>query len=107
MVTNDIKKHIGFCTDDYLLIEDGEFWNMDKEAAAYRENANRIIERTDNFDFKYIKIEENSAYAVYNLKSDIKENGKLTKKNWNETVIFRRSEDKWKIALIHSTPVRL
>lgn len=107
MVTHDIKKHMGYCTEDYLLIEAGEIWNMEMEAESYRKNANRIIERTDNFDFKYIKIEGNTAYAVYNLKSDIRENGKLTNKNWNESVIFRKAEDKWKIALIHSTPVQL
>lgn len=107
MVTHDSKKHTEFCTTDYLLIEDGEIWNMEMEVESYRKNANRIIERTDNFDFKYIKVEGNTAYAVYNLKSDIKENGKLTRKNWNESVIFRKTEGKWKIALIHSTPVNL
>ena len=105
MVSNDIKKHMGYCTDDYLLIENGEIWNMAKEVEYYKQNAQRVIERRDNFDFKYIKISENTAYAVYNLKSDISENGKLTQKNWNESVIFRKIDGKWKIALIHSTKI--
>ena len=106
MVTHDIKSHMGNCTTDYLLIEDGEIWNMEKEEDYYRKNAHRIIKRKDHFDFKHITISGNTAYTVYNLKSDITENGKLTKKNWNESVIFRKIEGEWKIALIHSTPVK-
>lgn len=105
MVSSDIKKHMAYCTDDYLLIENGEIWNMEKEAAYYKQNAQRVIERSDNFDFKYIMISGNTAYAVYNLISDIKENGKLTQKNWNESAIFRKIDGRWKIALIHSTKI--
>lgn len=105
MVTSDIKKHIGYCTDDYLLIENGEIWTMEKEAEYYKQNAQRVIERSDYFDFKYIKISENTAYAVYNLRSDITENGKLTQKNWNESAVFRKLDGRWKIALIHSTKI--
>ena len=105
MVTSDIKKHIGYCTDDYLLIENGEIWTMEKEAEYYKQNAQRVIERSDYFDFKYIKISENTAYAVYNLRSDITENGKLTQKNWNESAVFRKLDGRWKIAHIHSTKI--
>src|SRR4030095_4415098 len=101
----DIKKHIGNCTDDYLLIENGEIWSMAKEADYYKQNAQRVIDRKDHFDFKYINLLGNTAYAVYNLRSDITENGKLTQKNWNESVIFRKIDGKWKIALIHSTKI--
>jgi Domain of unknown function (DUF4440) len=105
METHDIKKHMGYCTPDYLLIENGDIWNMEMEADGYKKDAHRVIKRTDDFDFKYIRIFENTAYAVYNLKSDIIENGKVTSKNWNESVIFRKLDGKWKIELIHSTPV--
>jgi hypothetical protein len=105
MINMNIKKHMGNCTADYLLIENGEIWNMTKEAEYYKQNAQRIIDRKDNFEFKYIKILGSTAYAVYNLRSDITENGKLTQKNWNESVIFRKVEGKWKIALIHSTKI--
>jgi len=105
MVSNDIKRHKSNCTDDYLLIENGEIWDMKREAEDYRKNASRIIERKDHFDFKYIKILGSTAYTVYNLKSEITENGKLTKLTWNESVIFRKVEGQWKIALIHSTRI--
>jgi len=107
MQTHDINKHKGYCTDNYLLIENGEIWNMDNEADGYKKDAHRVFDRKDYFDFKYIRIFENIAYAVYNLKSDIVENGNLTQKNWNESVIFRKIEGEWKIELIHSTPIEI
>jgi hypothetical protein len=105
MVTHDINKHKSFCTDDYLLIENGEIWNMEREAIDYRKKAHTVIQRFDYFDFKYFKIENSTAYAVYGLKSDITESGKLTTRYWNESAIFRKVDGSWKIALIHSTPI--
>jgi hypothetical protein len=107
MINWDIDQHKGYCTDDYILIEEGEIWNMEKEADNYKKNVNRVLDRKDYFDFNFIRILGNTAYTVYNLKSDITENGKLTTKQWNESVIFRKVQGKWKIALIHSTPIAI
>lgn len=105
MVTHDITKHKSLCTQDYLLIEDGEIWSMEREAIDYKKNEHRVIERNDYFDFKYLKIENSIAYAVYSLRSDIRETGRLTTRRWNESTIFRKVDGAWKIALIHSTPI--
>ena len=105
MLNMDLKKHMSNCTEDYLLIEGGDIWNMEKESKWYKDDANKVTDRKDNFDFKYIRIDGDVAYAVYNLKSDITKDGKLTQKNWNESTIFRKVKGEWKIALIHSTPV--
>jgi hypothetical protein len=47
-----------------LLSEDGEILKMEDETAFYKEEAYKIFERKDDFDFKYIGIFENTAYAV-------------------------------------------
>ncbi|HTF31092.1 MAG TPA: DUF3828 domain-containing protein, partial [Flavitalea sp.] len=101
----DIETHVSNCTSDYLLIENGEIWNMEIERADYRKNAHRKIDRKDYFDFKHVRITGDMAYAVYGLKSVIIENGETKNKVWNESVVFRKEKGKWKIALIHSTPV--
>lgn len=36
MVTHNINKHRRFCTDDYLLIENGEIWDLEREAINYK-----------------------------------------------------------------------
>jgi ketosteroid isomerase-like protein len=105
MVDWDIEKHMGFCTADYVLIEDGEIWDMQMEAENYKQNKGRELKREDYFDIRFVKVLGNTAYTVYSLKSEITEKGKLTKKHWNESVIFRKEHGQWKIALIHSTPV--
>jgi hypothetical protein len=105
MINWDINKHKSLCTDDYILIEDGEIWNMEKEAEHYRKSASRILDRKDYFDFLFVRILGNTAYTVYNLKSDISEAGTLIIKRWTESVVFRKTQGKWKIALIHSTPI--
>ena len=103
----DIKSHIENCTENYLLVENGEVWDIKKETEYYIKNANRVIDRKDFFDIKYVRIYGDLAYAVYNLRSDITENGDLKVKTWLESTIFRKIKDKWKIELINSTPVDL
>ncbi len=106
LLSKDLKKHINNCTEDYLLIEAGDIMNMEDESKWYKDDANKVTDRKDNFDFKYIRTDGNVAYAVYNLRSDIIKEGKLTQKNWNESTIFRKVNGEWKIALIHSTPIK-
>ena len=103
----DIKTHIGNCTENYLLVENGEIWDIKKEAEYYNQNSNRVIDRRDYFDIKYVRVYGDCAYAVYNLRSDITENGNLKVKTWIESAIFRKIKGKWKIELINSTPVEL
>jgi|TARA_B110000114_G_scaffold122697_1_gene128531 hypothetical protein len=105
--THDIEKHRDLCTDNYLLSEDGEILRMEDETAFYKEQADKVFERKNYFDFKYIGIFENTAYAVYILKSDFLENGYSDQNNWTESVIFKKIEGVWKIELIHSTPIKL
>ncbi len=101
----DIKTHLNNITKDYLLIENGEVWDAAKETEWYQSNAHKIISRQDYFNIRTVKIFNNVAYAVYELKSVIKENNISKTKVWNESVIFRKHGGKWKIALIHSTPI--
>lgn len=103
----NIAKHMQNCTANYLLIEEGEIWNMEKEKKYYKENSNRVIERKDYFTINYVRIYGNTAYAVYNLRSEIKENSTMKIKNWNESSIFRKLNGVWKIELIHSTPIAI
>jgi lactoylglutathione lyase len=99
----DTQKHIANCTKDYLLIENGEIWDLQKEIESYKANANRIIKRTDSFNILSLKIFGNVAYDVHHLQSVITENNTSIIKVWNESVVFRKEGGRWKIALIHSS----
>ena len=101
----DANKHIAHCTKDYMLIEDGEVWTLQRELEYFKSNANRLLTRKDQFSIYKFSVSGNTAYLVYHLKSDINEKGKVTTKNWTESAVFRKDSKGWKIALIHSTTV--
>jgi hypothetical protein len=102
----DITAHIRNCTADYLLIENGMVQTLADESGYFRKNAGRVIKRNDNFEFRNVKIVGKIAYAIYVLKTSIVENGVEKNYVWTESVICRKEKDIWKIALIHSTPVK-
>ena len=107
MATRDIPTHLGNLTSDYRLIEHGEIWNTETELdSIYRKDLERVFTRTDFFTFKTIKVSGDMAYAIWHLKSEIRENGTLKVKVWNESGVFRKEGGRWKIALIHSSPER-
>ncbi len=101
----DINKHISNCTSDYLLVENGEVWDMKREAMDYQSKAHRKIDRKDQFTIRLVKISGDMAYAVYGLRSEVTENNKVIVITWNESTVFRKVKGLWKIALIHSTPI--
>jgi len=74
----DIQSHLRNITNDYLLIENGEIWDIKIETdSLYKKNAHRILTRTDYFTFKTVKVFNDIAYAVYGLKSEFRENNSV------------------------------
>jgi len=100
----DQEKYRALLTDDYLLLEQGDIQDIEKDISFMPKPADEY-RRADTFDFKSLKIHGDTAYIVYILKSDIrtKKDG-ATKLAWLESMIFRRgSGSRWRIALLHST----
>jgi ketosteroid isomerase-like protein len=103
----DLQAHINNVTNDYLLIEHGDVWDINTELdSIYRKNINKTFKRTDFFDIKLVKISGDMAYAVWHLRSEYNDNGNIRSRVWNESGAFRKEQGHWKIALIHSTPER-
>jgi len=92
-------------TDDFVLLEHGELIdregdiaNMAKPGTGHR--------RTDEFDFRSVKVHSDIAYAVYILKAEIHDDIKGTRhREWLESAILRRSDGTWRVALLHSTRI--
>jgi ketosteroid isomerase-like protein len=100
----DRNKYRALLTDDYVLIEDGEIQDSEKDISFMPKPADEY-RRTDAFEFKSLKIHGDIAYTVYVLRSDIrtKKDG-ATKRTWLESMVFRRgSVDQWQVALLHSS----
>jgi len=100
----DQSKYRALLTDDYLLLEEGDIQDVEKDISFMPKPADEYW-RADTFDFRSLKIHGDIAYTIYILKSDIrtKKDG-ATKLAWLESMIFRRDGgDRWRIALLHST----
>jgi hypothetical protein len=102
----DYKKHQQHCLPHYSLIEKGEIMSLPDEVNYFKENSHRKINRKDTFDFHSIRVQGNNGYAIYRLESTIEEDGKSKFFKWTESAICERTVDGWKLALIHSTPVK-
>lgn len=99
----DQQKYRSLLTDDYLLLENGDILDIEGDIALMP-SPDSEYERTDEFDFRSVKIHGDIAYAVYLLKSDIsdKKNGRR-KREFLESAILRRIDGQWRVALLHST----
>jgi hypothetical protein len=103
----DEQKYRSLLTEDYLLLEKGEILDAEGDLKLMPAPGGDY-KRTDAFDFRSVKIQGDTGYAVYFLKSEI-----MSKKNashdgewqWLESTILRRSGSKWRVALLHSTKI--
>jgi hypothetical protein len=100
----DVNGHISNVTNDYILIEDGNIWDLEDEIK-YLFNPTQV-KRTNEFEFLKIDIINETAAVIYKLKSTFDDNGKISEKNWAESIICKKINGVWKISLIHSTPIR-
>ena len=105
-VKMDKDAYRSILTEDYLILENGELLDTEGDIALMPE-PDSGYDRTDTFDFRYVKIEGDIAYTVYFLKAEIvdKANGTIHKE-WLESTILRRSAEDWLIALLHSTKIK-
>lgn len=94
-----------FMTDDYLLLENGELLDIAGDMALLGALAPDHV-RNDRFDFRYINVDGDDAYAVYFLESDMNDskNGPRSRR-WLESAIFRRVDGRWRAAVLHSTRI--
>lgn len=100
----DVNGHISNVTDDYILIEDGNIWDLEDEIK-YLFNPTKV-KRTNEFKFLNIDIGNETAVVIYKLKSTFDDKRKTSEKNWSESIVCKKINGVWKISLIHSTPIR-
>ena len=95
------------CTVDILLFETGSIWNADTLILkAITLNIVTDFKRNNSFDFINTTVADNTAWATYNLYSEITRNGKQATVQWMETVIVVKEKQKWKIKVLHSTLIK-
>jgi len=91
-------------SDDYLLIEDGNIWDLEQELK-YLFNPT-TVKRSNNFEFLSVDINNDIAIVIYKLNSIYNDNGNTYEKNWAESIVCKKLNGKWEVSLLHSTPIR-
>jgi len=96
-----------YCTNDIALYEYGMVWNLDTLITkAIVLNTAADFKRINTFDFINTTVNKNTAWATYNLQSEIVSNGKQRRLQWMETVVLVRERKLWKIQLLHSSLIK-
>ena len=96
-----------YCTADVTLFEYGRVWTLDTLIRrAIRQNTAADFKRVNTIEFLNSSTDKNTAWATYNLHSEITRAGKQTSIHWLESVILVREKKKWKIKALHSTMIK-
>lgn len=98
-----------YCTQDFLLLETGEVWDMAKMRNYIKRASEQRtqVKRINYFDFIEIKIEGKMAWVAYYNKAEFKSGDEIVREmNWLESATAILTEDGWKLQLLHSTLVK-
>jgi ketosteroid isomerase-like protein len=96
-----------YCAKDILLFEYGQVWNLDTLIRkAIKRNTASDFKRINTIEFLYTTVDKNTAWASYNLHSEITSAGKQSTVHWLETVVLVRQKKKWRLKVLHSTLIK-
>lgn len=102
----DIKLMKQYVTNDFLLLEAGDVWNMDTVAVYLNQSKTGSFSRTNHLNFIRTEITGNTAWVAYNNAADMNINGQKRNVQWLESAVLVKDGKEWKIQLLHSTPLK-
>ena len=97
-----------FYTPDFLLLEQGEVWDMDfiKTYLGDRSKNPTPVVRTNRFEFIKTEVFGNRAWVAYhNWATFTKEGATPREVYWLESASAIRTSEGWRLELLHSTRV--
>lgn len=104
-VLMDREKYRAMLADDYLLLEQGEVLDIEGDLELMP-SPDIDYKRKDSFEFHSVRINGDTAWAVYTLRSEITDKNRGPRhREFLESMILRRSGTGWLAALLHSTLV--
>lgn len=102
------EKLTDFYTEDFLLLEQGEIWDMKiirDYLAKAKSNPNPPI-RTNRFEFIRTIVEGNRAWVAYHNYATISRDGQILREiYWLESATAIRTAKGWRLDMLHSTRV--
>ena len=93
-------------SDDFILLENGEIWTIDTLANKISRPKPEGYLRQNSFDFVSTKIDKNRAHVYYKNKAEISSKTRNATVKWLESAILRKEKGRWRMELMHSTPMK-
>lgn len=95
-----------FYTEDFILLEDGEVWDMPKILdyfAKARQNTNPTT-RVNRFEFIKTSISGNRAWIAYHNFATISRGTEVVREvEWLESATAVKTAEGWRLDMLHST----
>jgi Domain of unknown function (DUF4440) len=95
-----------YSAHDFLLLEDGEVWNLDTLINKLAEHKHLKIERINKFQFIRTEQSGNVAWVSYYNTAELKFNDKQQTVKWLESAVLTKHRGRWIIKQLHSTPLK-
>ncbi|TDQ07100.1 nuclear transport factor 2 family protein [Pedobacter metabolipauper] len=101
----DAAKLKMYSTNDFMLLENAEVWNLDSLTKNFEQYRSRNMIRVNSFDFIKTEVTGKTAWVAYHNSAAIKIKDRDVKINWLESAVLVMEGGIWKIKLMHSTVV--
>ena len=102
----DVNLMKQYVTNDFLLLEGGDVWNMDTLAVYLNQLKTGSFSRTNYLDFIRTEVKGNTAWVAYKNAADINVKGQKRNVRWLESAVLLKDGKEWKIQLLHSIPIK-
>ncbi|MHA7131415.1 DUF4440 domain-containing protein [Algoriphagus namhaensis] len=102
----DAEKLQDYYTDDFILLEQGELWDMEMVKQYVKSNANRPEKsvRVNRFDFIKTHVSEDRAWTSYwNYAEITRSDGTVVPLKWLESATAVKTSEGWRLDMLHST----
>ena len=104
----DATKLTDFYTEDFLLLEHGELWDMAfiRDYLGKAKSNPNPPTRTNRFEFIKTVVEGDRAWVAYHNYATISRDGTVLRElYWLESATAIRTERGWRLEMLHSTRV--
>lgn len=90
-------------TEDLIILEHGEIWNMDTIVAKLNKLKALNPVRVNSFDFVKTEVRDNTAWVAYHNKATVTINGQKVQYHWLESAVLVKQGNDWKVKMLQST----
>ncbi len=94
-----------YSTTDFHLLEDGEIWNLDTLVNRIMPRKNAGIKRVNEFEFIRLEQKGSMVWVSYHNTAIFSKGDKQRISKWIESAVLQKEKGRWKIQMLHSTPL--